>query len=406
MSGTIANPGDEATYTFTITPAQIAAGQRIFYNGLDAYIGSLNAHAHRPQRQHDLQQQRPVQRGPVLADLRGHVHADGLQQRHQPGHGQLQLRPGRRDGAGGKHRADLGAGTIVSGTLASGLAANFYQLSGTAGERLYYQSVSDSPTYSSYVTLVNLSNGSITSYYEDYDETWTLPSTGTYLLYVSGTSASNASVTYKFEVFDNVEPTSSINLGQAVSGTIANPGDEATYTFTITPAQIAAGQRIFYNGLDASIGSLNAILTDPNGNTIFNSNAADNEGPYSLTYAGTYTLTVYSSGTSRATGNYGFVVDDVTAPASSIALVAGAGTIVSGTLATGATDNFYQFSGTAGERLYFQGMSDSPSNAAQYYLYNAANGDILNNWVEDNGTVTLPATGTYLLGVIGWNVNE
>ncbi len=67
------------------------------------------------------------------------------------------------------------------------------------------------------------------------------------------------------------------------------------------------------------------ILTDPNGNTIFNNNASYNEGPYSLTYPGTYTLTVYSSGTSRATGKYGFVVDDVTAPATSIALTPGAG---------------------------------------------------------------------------------
>ena len=315
VSATIANPGDEATYTFTITPAQIAAGQRIFYNGLDAYIGNLNAMLTDPYRQHDLQQQRPVQRGPVLTDLRRHLYADGLQQRHQPGHGQLRLRRGRRDVADVEHRADLGAGTTVSGTLASGLAANFYQISGTAGERLYYQSQSESPTYSSYVTLVNLSNGAITSYYEDYDQTWTLPATGTYLLYVSGTNASNASVNYKFEVFENVEPTSSIGLGQTVSGTIANPGDEATYTFTITPAQIAAGQRIFYNGLDAYIGSLNAMLTDPNGNTIFNNNAQYNEGPYSLTYAGTYTLTVYSSGTSRATGKYSFIVDDVTSPA-------------------------------------------------------------------------------------------
>ncbi len=102
-------------------------------------------------------------------------------------------------------------------------------------------------------------------------------------------------------------------------------------------------------------------LPTPNGSTIFNNNASYNEGPYSLTYAGTYTLTVYSSGTSRATGNYSFAVDDVTAPASSIALTSGAGTTVSGTLASGLAANFYQFSGTAGERLYFESLSESPA---------------------------------------------
>src|SRR5271157_5313779 len=403
VSGTIANPGDEATYTFTISPAQIAAGQRIFVNGLDPSIGSLNA---------------------ILTDSNGNTifnnnaaYNEGPYSLTYPGTYTLTAYSNSTSRATGNYKFAVddvtapassialtsGAGTTVSGTLASGAAVNFYQLSGTAGERLYFESLSDSPSYSAEVNLVNLSNGSITSNYEDYDYTWTLPSTGTYLLYVSGTNASNASVGYKFEVFDNVDPTASINLGQTVSGTIANPGDEATYTFTVTPAQIAAGQRIFVNGLDPSIGSLNAILTDPKGNTIFNNNAAYNEGPYSLTYPGTYTLTAYSSGTSRATGNYSFVVDDVTAPASSIALTSGAGTIVSGTLATGASDNFYQLSGTAGERLYFEGVSDSPSYSAQYYLYNAANGNILNNnWVESNRAVTLPYTGNYLLAVVGW----
>ncbi len=229
-----------------------------------------------------------------------------------------------------------GAGTTVSGTLASGLATNFYQFSGTAGERLYFEGVSDSPSDAAEYYVYNTANGDILNNYVESDGTVTLPYTGTYLLAVVGQNANNAAPTYKFEVLENVDPSATLTLGQAESGTIANPGDEATYTFTITAAQIAAGQRLFFNALDPYIGSLNAILTDSNGSTIFNNNASYNEGPYSLTYAGTYTLTVYSSGTSRATGNYSFAVDDVTAPASSIALTSGSGTTVSGTLATGA----------------------------------------------------------------------
>jgi protocatechuate 3,4-dioxygenase beta subunit len=293
-------------------------------------------------------------------------------------------------------------GATTSGTVTTATQSDVYSFTGTAGERTYFEELSDSNGYyTAYWYLYGPNNQSITSNWIGGDLTATLPTNGTYTLVVDN-NTSYSTATYSFEAIQNVDPTTSINLGQTVSGTIADPGDEATYTFTISPAQIAAGQRIFVNGLDPSISYLDAILTDPNGNTIYNSNAASNEGPYTLTYAGTYTLTVYSNGTNRATGKYSFVVDDVTAPASSIALTSGAGTTVSGTLATGATDNFYQLSGTAGERLYFEGVSDSPSYSAQYYLYNAANGNILNNWVESNGTVTLPYTGTYLLGVVGW----
>ncbi len=45
-------------------------------------------------------------------------------------------------------------------------------------------------------------------------------------------------MSYKFEVFDNVDPTTALTLGTPVTGTgatIANPGDEATYTFTGRP---------------------------------------------------------------------------------------------------------------------------------------------------------------------------
>ena len=93
------------------------------------------------------------------------------------------------------------------------------------------------------------------------DATVTLPYTGTYLLAVAGQSASNSSVSYSFEVFDNVNPTSALTLGTEVTGTIANPGDSHTYTFTGT-----AGQRLYYDGLASASYYLFANLTDPYGN--------------------------------------------------------------------------------------------------------------------------------------------
>ncbi|MHB1558117.1 MAG: SdrD B-like domain-containing protein, partial [Isosphaeraceae bacterium] len=270
---------------------------------------------------------------------------------------------------------------------------------GTAGERLYFVGQADSPGNGSQYYLYNTSNGNILNNWTENNGAITLPSDGTYLLGVWGWNVANASDSYQFEIFENTDPTAPLTLGTPVSGTLANPGDQATYTFSFTPAQIAAGERIVVNALDPYIGGLDAVLYDPNGNQIFNNNASYNEGPYNLTWAGTYTLVVYSN---AGTGAYSLNVID-TSSATPITLTPGAGTTLSDTLPGGHAADFYQFAGTAGERLYFLGQGDTPSNGSQYYLYNLANGDILNNWTESNGSITLPSDGTYLLGVWGWN---
>src|SRR5262249_3920199 len=154
---------------------------------------------------------------------------------------------------------------------------------------LYFKSLKDSPAFSSIAYLYNPGNGSVTSFYLDSDSSVKLPYTGTYLLAVSGQSAANSSVSYSFEVFDNLSPSSTLTLGTGVSGPLANPGDSHTYTFTG-----AVGQRIYYDGLASGGTYLFAQLADPYGNALFNTSSSTDEGPYTLKYAGTYTLTVYS----------------------------------------------------------------------------------------------------------------
>ncbi len=46
--------------------------------------------------------------------------------------------------------------------------------------------------------------------------------------------------------------------------------------------------------------------------------------------------------------------------ATSIALTPGSGTTESGTLTTGLSTNLYQFTGTAGQSLFFESLIDSP----------------------------------------------
>ena len=321
VSGTIANPGDEATYTFTGSP-----GQRIYFNSLASPTYYVFAQLTDPNGNSIFNNSEEYNEGPYTLTYAGTYTLTVYSYGTQRGTGNYSFALDDVTSPTSSVALTPGAGTTVSGTL-SGLGTNFYQLSGTAGERLYFQGISDSVSDATRYNLYNATSGNILNTYTENDGTVTLPATGTYLLDVAGKSASNASVNYKFEVFENVDPTAPLTLGTPASGTIANPGDEATYTFTGSP-----GQRIYVNGLDAYIANLNAVLYDPNGNTIFNNNASYNEGPYTLTYAGTYTLTVYSSGVHRATGDYSIAVDDVTSPTASVALTAGAATPVSGTL--------------------------------------------------------------------------
>ncbi len=287
-------------------------------------------------------------------------------------------------------------GTTINGTVTTATQSDVYSFTGTAGERVYFRNLSDTNGVTGAIWyLYGPTNQLITDTYIGYDLAAMLPSNGTYSLVVDNTT-SYSTGNYSFEAFENVNPTvSGTTLPVTASGTIANPGDEATYTFTGS-----AGQRIFVNGFAASISGLDAMLTDPYGNTIFNSSASSNGGPYTLTVPGTYTLTVYSSGTTRATGSYDVVVEDV-ATAAPITLTAGSGATVSGTLATGLTANLYSISGTAGERIYLEGLSDSPSYAAYYTLYNAANTGVTSDYVDYDNTYTIPTTGTYLLSVAG-----
>ncbi len=65
-----------------------------------------------------------------------------------------------------------------------------------------------------------------------------------------------------------------------MSGTIANPGDSHSYTFTGS-----AGQRIYYDGLASASTYLFARLTIWLGTILFDNSSTSDEGPYTLAYS-------------------------------------------------------------------------------------------------------------------------
>ena len=131
----------------------------------------------------------------------------------------------------------------------------------------------------------------------------TLPSTGTYLLAVAGQGTAAGAVTYRFEAFQDVNPTAALTLNSEVTGTLTNPGDEATYTFTGS-----IGQQVQFNGLQ--IGSSQLVtLYDPEGIGVFSTSLQSDGGPYTLAMPGLYRLVLTTNGPNA--GNYDFRLLDL-----------------------------------------------------------------------------------------------
>ena len=277
-----------------------------------------------------------------------------------------------------------------------------YTFTGTTGQQIALQGLTDSVTHGAYVEVYYANtNGVYVQSYTDsgnYSQN-TVPFTGMYVVAVVGQSASNGDVNYSFQLSLTTTPVDPLSLNTVVSGNIPVANAEHSYTFTGT-----AGQTLFFDGL-ASDPNLLVVLTDP-ADTAFLVNGNDvstDVGPATMTRTGTYTLTVY--GNSGQTGNYKF---DLRTLASATPMATN-GATTSGTLATGLTTDLYSFTGTAGQRLDIQSLLDTPVNGAFYYLFQPDNGILTDNYLDAaNGDrqVTLPETGTYVIAVLGQSASN
>ena len=118
--------------------------------------------------------------------------------------------------------------------------SDVYTFTGTAGESTYFEILSQSNGESGATWNLFGPNNVDVANSNSTDFAATLPAAGNYTLAVDN-SRTYPTATYSFEAFQNVDPTSNLTtLGGVVNGTIVNPGDSHTYTFTG-----AAGQGIY-----------------------------------------------------------------------------------------------------------------------------------------------------------------
>jgi hypothetical protein len=213
---------------------------------------------------------------------------------------------------------------------------------------------------------------------------------------VDGTWNATGTQDYSFGVYPIVPTTTALSLGTVYNEDIATPGASDTYTFTL-----ANPATLYFDALSADNGNLQVSITGPGG-TVVNNQSLQNDryytdiNPLSLP-AGDYTVTINGGGSS--TGAYAFRLFDLaTAPTETIP---SAGLVVSDTLDPSAATNAYKFTATAGSQYYFNAQSVSQGNVI-WRLLDPYGNAVFDSGFSDEGTVTLPRTGTYTLLVEGY----
>ncbi|MEG4293357.1 DUF4114 domain-containing protein, partial [Microcoleus sp. D2B6] len=280
--------------------------------------------------------------------------------------------------------------TNISGTLTPGQEAHLYKFTGEKNQRLFL----DTPggTANTTWTLYDSGNNQIRHADQNTDIEEVLPTSGTYTLAISGNNGTNP-VNYSFKVITPDVRSETLAFNAPVSGSISEKGERDVYTFTGTK-----GQRVFLDTLTDTPNNL-ATLVSPSGTKVINSVQmyADTwRNPVILPESGTYSLEV--DGSYESTDNYSFSLIDVgVAPV----LQKDALTPTSGTLNPGKAIQFYQFTGSKDDRVYFDSQENSPNT--NWHLYNSNNDQLREEPLGSDFEQVLPGDGTYYLMLRGEN---
>ncbi|MEN8447232.1 MAG: hypothetical protein ABG776_19720, partial [Cyanobacteria bacterium J06555_13] len=282
----------------------------------------------------------------------------------------------------------LTLGVDLTNTLESNLATAIYTFDGTAGQALAFDMVdTSSPFGGSWALYGPVANTLIARNrsLDDFDAV--LPADGTYTLVIDGND--NSPISYTFTVSDTTPSISVVPSGfnTVQTGTLATADQADVFTF-----DAIAGTRFIFDGLSSSSSNIRAQLTAPNGSTLFSSlRLTDDFAQLTLPESGAYSVTVTTSST---LGDYSFRLLDLN-DAKTIPL----DTLLNGSLEPGRGIGLYQFTGTAGQTLFFDGISSS--GFGRWRLYSPDNVQLSENSLTRNFRETLPANGTYTLLIDG-----
>ncbi|MEO1375626.1 MAG: hypothetical protein AAFW70_15185, partial [Cyanobacteria bacterium J06635_10] len=286
---------------------------------------------------------------------------------------------------------ELTSSTPQPGTLNPGYEIDTYKFIGSEGERVYFNSLVDSPN--STWLLYSPDNQKIgeTSLNNDFEIV--LPGDGTYYLILRG-DGSETVIDYEFEIISTTSPEQLLTPSNGnifVNSDISKLGEQNTYTFSGT-----LGQQLYF---DAILGNNNikVKLESPSGSIIFEDRTNNDSTPITLIESGIYRLIV--DGDNDTTGNYNFRIADV--EQQEILSTNTPDNPFNGTLNQGET-KLYQIDGKKGQKLIFESLTTE--SGAEWILYapgklQSGNTKVANNNLSNGFTSILPSDGIYTLAI-------
>ena len=287
--------------------------------------------------------------------------------------------------------------TLINGELTPGSEDALYRFYAHAEQPLFFDKISSNPGLD--WVLYNAEGEQVwSSSWVDVERP--VSEAGEYLLAIRGQSDFHGKVPYSFEIITPDWITNPVSLGSntspnTISGEIVEKGEEDYFTFAGTPGQRIYLDRLFQD--TTAVWSHTATIISPSGRNVLSRNFqhGDDPDPITLDEEGTYQVQLDASG--EQLGSYSFNLLDL-GLATEIAL----DTVYSNTLDPGQEAHLYEFTGTAGQRLYL----DTPGIAgATWTLYDSGNNPIRHTNLATDIEVVLDDADTYTLVIEGTNGN-
>jgi hypothetical protein len=272
--------------------------------------------------------------------------------------------------------------TVVSNSLSLPYETDIYQLSATAGQRLFYDSLADT-SVNVQVRLLGPDGQNPIAGNQSYDNgPITLPYSATYYFFVlDGLSTSSS---YGFEMFD-IAAQPSLPINTSLTGTLAA---NASVLYQMAGTN---GETLFFNGESVSAVGASWTLYDPK-NAYVPGGSAGLAGDFEVTlpYTGNYVLVIGAGANSLSFSNqvstFGYRTNSLSFE-----------TAVTNTILNPGDQITYTFTGTAGHRIYFDSLLPIYLPITFNVISPTGLGTVYGNASYDVGPFTLLETGTYEL---------
>jgi YD repeat-containing protein len=268
---------------------------------------------------------------------------------------------------------------IISETLAPSQSV-VYGFNGVKGQRLTFDSLkSASGTW----RLIDPSNQQVGSTGLSSDLSFTLRANGNYLLILEPSGTAPVDVSFRVQSIKDL-PIVNSGFNTLYTG-VLDSSQQQVYTF-----EANAGASIYFDTQDITPDASSFQLKDSTGAVVANFSSGSDSAIINLVRSGTYTLTIKNSGASA--NDYAFQLLDLTHGESFLV-----GDKVISSLTAKNASKLYTFSGSAGQRIYFNGLLNNSNLTVKLITpsgYAMINGASLST---DNRMLSLLETGTYSL---------